>query len=100
MQKEININEYLEAMTMALANHCYDDETERITGGVIESQAYIFFEIFGKNISKNLVDLSSGSDLEVEGKEEYFKALFHLYKYMVKCDANLFLQCLRGYLKE
>lgn len=99
MQKEININEYLEAMTMALANHCYDDETERITGGVIESQAYIFFEIFGKNISKNLVDLSSGSDLEVEGKEEYFKALFCLYKNMIRCDANLFLQCLKGYLK-
>lgn len=94
MQKTITINEYLKTMERVLKKLYYTDSSKRICEDVIKIESLMFFKIFGEEISNNLVDLAYDKDIEVKGKDEYFKALFHLYKYMLEYDANVFIECL------
>lgn len=97
MQKTITVNDYLKRMESVLKKLYYTDSSKRICEDVIKIQALMFLNIFGEEISENLVNLSYDKDIEVEGRDEYFKALFHLYKYMHEYDANIFIECLEEY---
>lgn len=96
-QKTITINEYLKTMGRVFKKLYYTDSSKRVCEDVIKIQSLMFFRIFGEEISNNLVDLAYDKDIEVEGKDEYFKALFYLYKYMLEYDANVFIECLCSY---
>lgn len=95
MQREINVSQYLKIMARTVEEYCRD-ENDEILKGCIQAQAYIFFEVFGLEISTNLVDAYDNSYKEKEYDEKYYKSLFLLCKYMKNEDVTVFINVLRS----
>lgn len=94
MQKEVKVAEYLKVMTRALKLYCHKKECSGISKYYIQAQAYIFFDVFGLEITNNLVEAYDNIDKKYD--EESYKCLFLLCKNMEQEESNVFIATLRS----
>lgn len=94
MQKEIKVTDYIRNMAESAFEYYYNDEEKGAPLLVMHMQALNFLKNFGLEISKNLI--MAFDELKEEYDEEYYKALFLLYKNMTNENATTFIGALKG----
>lgn len=98
MQKEIRVVDYILNMTDVMGEYLYENGEESLPLNYIHAQALIFFKTFGLEISTDIV--KAFNQLEENYTEEYYKALFLLYRGMTNGNATAFMGALQGYIAK
>lgn len=83
MHKEIKVVDYLKEIGMTF---------QGFPMKVIESNAFVFFNIFGVEIVEEIINAEEG---KVDATEEVYQCLYVLYKEMGKEPAEFFIKTLK-----
>lgn len=94
MQKEIKVVDYIRNMAESIAEYYYDDEEQTFPRMVIYAQALVFLKTFGLEISTNVI--KAYDEIDCEYSEEYYRAVFVLYKNMTNGNVTAFIDELKS----
>ncbi len=99
--KKIMLSDYLQEVFTALNKFCYSgSENETIEPDILHAQVVMFFNIFGAEVSGNLVKAYEHSDAPRDYEYEYYRALVLLYKNLNEEDAKEFMDYLGRYCNK